>query len=136
MGPLTRLLLRFGTDENALNRILCLRVSCFVLSPHIASGRQARTNLTLCHSQAANHIQVLAQAYKSRYGKDLIDLLKKETSGDYERTLCALAMGPVDSDVHLLHEAIAGAGTKESLVTELLVGRRMWSFNTLAVSLH
>lgn len=64
------------------------------------------------------------QAYKSRYGKDLIELLKKETSGYYERTLCALALGPLEGDVSLLHEAIAGAGTKESIVTEILIGRR------------
>lgn len=71
-------------------------------------------------------MQVLAQAYTSRYGKDLIELLKEETSGNHEKTLCLLAMGPLASDVQLLHDAIAGAGTKESIVTEILVGRRTY----------
>jgi len=78
--------------------------------------------LSFC--QSASQIQVLAQAYKSRYGKDLIDLLKKETSGYYESTLCAITMGLLDNDAQVLHDAIAGAGTKETLVTEILVGRR------------
>lgn len=69
-------------------------------------------------------MQVLAQAYKSRYGKDLVELIKKETSGYYEQTLCLLLSGPLEGDVTLLHEAIAGAGTKETMVTEILVGRR------------
>jgi len=87
----------FGTNENAIHRVLCVR-----------SGEQ---------------IQVLAAAYKGRYGKDLGHVMKKETSGNHERCLTSLVLGPLDYDVEVLAEATHGAGTKESTLTELVIGR-------------
>lgn len=116
----------FGTDENALNRIFCLRVSTPCAQQKLNLQESANSSTDCLMFQTAAQIQVLTEAYKSRYGKNVIDILRKETSGYYEKTLCTIALGPLEGDVQLLHDAIAGAGTKESMVTEILVGRREW----------
>lgn len=73
--------------------------------------------------QAADQLQVLCVAYQARHGKSLIDVIKKETSGYYEDVLVSCLLGPPEHDVELLHRACAGAGTKESLLTEIIIGR-------------
>lgn len=87
----------FGTDEKALHRVLC--------------------------NKPAEQMEVLQEAYKRKFGKDLISLLKSELSGHHEATLCALVSGPLMYDIEWLNMSVAGAGTKESVVTEVLVGR-------------
>lgn len=71
-------------------------------------------------------MQVLVVAYQARHGKSLIDVVKKETSGYYEDVLVSCLLGPLEHDVELLHRACAGAGTKESLLTEMIIGRSMF----------
>lgn len=94
----------FGTNENSLHRIMCFK--------------------------PADQMQVFVAAYKARYGKDVVSVIKSETSGYHERTLVALANGPLDGDADLLHEACAGMGTKELLLTEIIIGRSESSYTS------
>lgn len=75
------------------------------------------------YKQSADQIQVLEAAYKVKFGKDLTGLVKSEVSGYYEKVLVAIIAGPLFHEVECLHAAVAGAGTKESVLTELLIGR-------------
>ncbi|KHJ83291.1 Annexin [Oesophagostomum dentatum] len=55
--------------------------------------------------------QEIARAFKVMYGKDLINDLKSELSGDFEDLILALM------------EPAAGLGTKESLLIEIMTSR-------------
>jgi hypothetical protein len=67
--------------------------------------------------------QEIAEAYKVMYGKDLIHELKSELSGDFETFILALMEIPSHFDAHQLHKAIAGIGTKESVLIEIMTTR-------------
>jgi len=65
--------------------------------------------------------QAAANEFKILYGKDLAGELKKELSGDFEKLLVALLERPDRYDAAQLHHAMAGLGTKESVLIEILV---------------
>ncbi|KAK0526682.1 hypothetical protein OC834_004718 [Tilletia horrida] len=94
----------FGTDESAL---------IGVLAP--LDAWQAVT---------------LRQAFQAATGKDLVNVIEKETSGWFENVLRAKALGAVEYDAWLVHRATAGAGTHEQILNEVLLGRNaqdMWT---------
>jgi annexin A7/11 len=61
----------------------------------------------------------LSRAYAASKGIDLLDLLKKETSGHFEDALVGLVEGPLRWDVALLDRACIGAGTNDTLLVSL-----------------
>ncbi|KAJ3043429.1 Annexin B9 [Rhizophlyctis rosea] len=87
----------FGTDEKALIEVLCKRTP--MQAPQIA------------------------QAYKANFGRDLVKDLESETSGNFKRVMTRCAMALPDVDALELHDAIAGLGTNEDALIEILTGR-------------
>jgi annexin A7/11 len=84
----------FGTDEDAIINVLCRRTN---------AQRQA-----------------IAKCFKTSYGKDLIDDIKSESSGNFEKLLVAL-LTPTDVFyAKELYEAIAGLGTDEDVLIETM----------------
>lgn len=67
--------------------------------------------------------QEIAKAFKVMYGKDLIKDLKSELSGDFEDLIMALMEHPARYDAYQLHKAMAGLGTKESVLIEIMTTR-------------
>jgi annexin A7/11 len=67
--------------------------------------------------------QEIAKAFKVMYGKDLIHDLKSELHGDFEDLILALLEPPARFDAYQLHKAIAGIGTKESVLIEIMTTR-------------
>ncbi|VDN93945.1 unnamed protein product [Brugia pahangi] len=67
--------------------------------------------------------QQIAAAYKTMYGKDLINDLKSELSGDFEDLILALMEPPARYDAQQLHKAMQGLGTKESVLIEIMCSR-------------
>ncbi|KAK3592742.1 hypothetical protein CHS0354_016498 [Potamilus streckersoni] len=86
-----------GTDENALINVLCYR-----------SNPQR---------------QEIALAYKTMFGKDLVEDIKSETSGNFFETLKALLMRPAEYDAYQLRKAMKGLGTDEDVLIEILCTR-------------
>ncbi|XP_030379324.1 annexin B11 isoform X1 [Scaptodrosophila lebanonensis] len=84
----------FGTDENALINIICRRTN---------SQRQE-----------------IQRQYKTHFGKDLIEDIKSETSGNFEKLLVGLLRPIVDFYCAELNDAMAGLGTKEEVLIEIL----------------
>jgi annexin A7/11 len=65
----------------------------------------------------------IIKGYKSHYGKSLESAVNSDTSGNFGKLCCALSKSILDFDVYCLHEAIAGLGTDEDCLIEILVGR-------------
>ncbi|XP_068159157.1 annexin B11 isoform X1 [Drosophila tropicalis] len=84
----------FGTDENALINIICRR-----------SNEQR---------------QEIQRQYKTHFGKDLIEDIKSETSGNFEKLLVGLLRPIVDFYCAELNDAMAGLGTDEEVLIEIL----------------
>ncbi|OCT53628.1 Annexin A11 [Cladophialophora carrionii] len=87
----------FGTDEAALIRILS--------------------------KPDPLQMALLRNTYNQRHRRDLEKDIKSETSKYFRDTLVALVQGPLMHDVHSVHEAIKGLGTKESVLNDVLLGR-------------
>ncbi len=68
-------------------------------------------------------VPALKQAFQQRHGRSLEHDVEKEVSGHFEMCLLSILRGPLQNDVWSLHKAIHGAGTKEQLLDEVLVGR-------------
>ncbi|KAL9607840.1 MAG: hypothetical protein Q9167_007288 [Letrouitia subvulpina] len=68
-------------------------------------------------------LPVLKSTYQQRHHRSLEDDIKKECSGYFELALVSILRGPLAQDVWCLNRALKGAGTKESLLDDVLVGR-------------
>lgn len=93
-GVLRKAMKGFGTDEDALISVIC-----------------RRTN---------NERQEIAKAFKTSYGKDLINDIKSETKNNFEKLLVA-CLTPTEQYLCMeINEALAGAGTDEEVLIEVL----------------
>jgi len=100
----------FGTDEKALIRILAPKDPL--------------------------QINVLRQTYNHRFGKILEKEVAGETSGWFEQGLRAIIRGPLNQDVHLLHEALSGPGTKEIVLNDVLLARSNADMRAIKEAYH
>lgn len=66
---------------------------------------------------------MVTSVYKQFYGKDLVEVLRKETSGNFGKTLHYLILPPLMLDVELIRNAVVGAGTNERCLVHVLMGR-------------
>uniref|UniRef100_A0A1B0D9S0 Annexin n=1 Tax=Phlebotomus papatasi TaxID=29031 RepID=A0A1B0D9S0_PHLPP len=95
----------FGTDEDALINVIC-----------------RRTN---------EQRQMIARDYKTNFGKDLIEDIKSETTGNFENLLVALMTPIVDFYAMELHEAMSGMGTDEDVLIEVLGSMSNYEIHTI-----
>lgn len=68
-------------------------------------------------------INLLREAFQRRHRRDLISDIKSETSSWFEEGLVMLARGPLLNDVHMLYNAMDGAGTNEDIMNDILLRR-------------
>lgn len=68
-------------------------------------------------------MEQLATDYNRRFMRDLLKDIKSETKGDFEDTLMALIQGPLQNDVYTLSSSMQGAGTDETALADVLLGR-------------
>lgn len=86
-----------GTDEDAIIKVLCKRS---------------------CHQR-----QEIKKEFKQMYGRDLIDDLKSELSGNFEKVMVALMLPHADYDATCIHNAVKGLGTNDDTLIEILASR-------------
>jgi annexin A7/11 len=86
-----------GTDEDAIIKILTTRNNA--------------------------HRYMLKQRYQALLGRDLINDLKSELQGHFEDVCLALLESPYELDCRSLHEAMTGAGTRDSTLIEIIATR-------------
>ena len=70
--------------------------------------------------------QLIKQAYKTAYGRDLIADLKSELRGKFEDAVVALFEAPIEYDCSQLRNAMKGAGTDEDTLIEIIASRPNW----------
>ncbi|XP_046715444.1 annexin A6 isoform X3 [Silurus meridionalis] len=87
------------------------------------SDKEAILDLVTSRSNAQR--QDICSAYKTLYGKDLIEDLKYELTGKFERLIVSLMRPPAYHDAKEIKDAIkgSGAGTNERCLIELLASR-------------
>ncbi|XP_066446807.1 annexin A6 isoform X2 [Eleutherodactylus coqui] len=85
------------------------------------SDKQAILDLITSRSNQ-QRIQII-QAYKSLYGKDLIEDLKYELTGKFERLIVGLMRPPAYFDAKEIKDALDGVGTDEKCLIEILASR-------------
>uniref|UniRef100_A0A8C7H2T3 Annexin n=1 Tax=Oncorhynchus kisutch TaxID=8019 RepID=A0A8C7H2T3_ONCKI len=95
----------------------------------IGSDKEAILDLVTGRSNAQR--QEIVQAYKSSYGKNLIDDLKYELTGKFERLIVSLMRPQAYHDAKEIHDAIKGAGTDEKCLIEVLASRNNQQIHNL-----
>ncbi|XP_062249202.1 annexin A6 isoform X2 [Platichthys flesus] len=87
----------------------------------IGSDKEAILDLVTSRSNAQR--QETIAAYKSSFGQDLIEDLKYELTGKFERLIVSLMRTPAYHDAKEIHDAVKGAGTHERCLIEVLASR-------------
>jgi annexin A7/11 len=76
-------------------------------------------------------INVIRTEYKKRFMKDLVAHIQSETSKYFEEGLVQIVRGPLVTDCYVLYRAIQGAGTNETMLNDVLVGRSNADMNAI-----
>ncbi|KAK4990161.1 hypothetical protein LTR66_006877 [Elasticomyces elasticus] len=76
------------------------------------------------------------QAFYQRHKRNLLADIESETSGYFRDGLAAIVRGPLEQDVYNLNRAIAGLGTKENLLNDVLLGRSNADLNAIKAHYH
>ncbi|XP_037329032.2 annexin A5b isoform X1 [Pungitius pungitius] len=87
----------------------------------LGTDEAAILQLVVARSNAQR--QQIKVAYKTLFGKDLVDTLKGELGGKFETLIVGLMTAPLAYDVSALRHAIKGAGTDEKVLVEILASR-------------
>uniref|UniRef100_A0A6Q2YJJ4 Annexin n=1 Tax=Esox lucius TaxID=8010 RepID=A0A6Q2YJJ4_ESOLU len=98
----------------------------------IGSDKEAILDLVTGRSNAQR--QEIVKAYKSSYGKDLIDDLKYELTGKFERLIVSLMRPQAYHDAKEIHDALKGAGTDEKCLIEVLASRNNQQIHALVAA--
>ncbi|KAI9846424.1 MAG: hypothetical protein M1837_004015 [Sclerophora amabilis] len=74
---------------------------------------------------------LIRSTFSHRHGKSLESRIESETSGYFRDGLMALVRGPLEQDVYNVHRSIKGAGTKETLLNDVILGRSNADLNAI-----
>lgn len=95
----------FGTNEKSLINVLCRRTNYQRLE--------------------------ISKAFQTAYGRDLIDDIKTETSGNFQKLLVALLTPTIEFYAQELFDAIASKGSDESALIEVLCTKTNYEINLI-----
>ncbi|KAL3427862.1 annexin [Phlyctema vagabunda] len=76
-------------------------------------------------------MHAIRDAYSRKHRRNLLTDVQGETSGWLEEGLCAIIRGPLVQDCVNLHNAMAGPGTKEKVLNDVLLGRSNADMNAI-----
>ncbi|KAL0946520.1 hypothetical protein HGRIS_012732 [Hohenbuehelia grisea] len=115
----------FGTNESQCSLLTSVffREADFSVTVYPVIKTLAPLNAIQAHT--------LSVQYKAAKGRDLGDLIAKETSSWFAMGLRGIILGPVTWDVELVHRAVSGLGTHEDLLNEILLSRTNDEINIL-----
>lgn len=87
------------------------------------AGTDEKAIVSVVSNRSADQRQAIKKMYKTMFGKDLIDNLKSELSGNFSKLMIALFADPEYYDAHCLRDAMKGAGTSEGILIEIMCTR-------------
>ncbi|XP_069599983.1 annexin A5 isoform X1 [Ranitomeya imitator] len=86
-------------------------------------GTDEDTIMKILTSRSNYQRQQIGVAFKTLFGRDLVDDLKSELTGKLEKVIIALMTPSNLYDAYELRHAIKGAGTDENVLIEILASR-------------
>ncbi|XP_057852757.2 annexin D5 [Cryptomeria japonica] len=86
-------------------------------------GCNTKTVIEILGHRDARQRPMIRQAYQTMYADDLIRRLDSELRGNLKRAVILWMYDPADRDAVLLKEALAGAGTKDKTLVEIICSR-------------
>lgn len=86
-------------------------------------GTDENTIIQLTATRSYKDRLSIKQAYKTAFGRDILEDLKSELSGDFLKVVQGMWMSHVEYDVIELYNAFKGAGTDEDAVSEIIGSR-------------
>ncbi|XP_051895299.1 annexin A5-like [Pristis pectinata] len=86
-------------------------------------GTDESAIISILTTRSSNQRIKISLQYKTLFGRDLIEDLKSELGGKFEKVIVGLMKTPLQYDVSELHNAIKGAGTDEKCLIEILASR-------------
>jgi annexin A7/11 len=94
-------------------------------------GTDEKTLIRTLSSKDPLQVDAIRAAFERNFRRNLISDIKGETSGWFETGLVQLVRGPLMSDVHNLHHAMSGPGTKEKVMNDVLLSRTNADLNAI-----
>jgi annexin A7/11 len=79
---------------------------------------------------------LLRNTYSQRIGRNLEKDIHSETSSFFREGLLQLVRGPLLADVHNVHNAIKGVGTREAALNDVLLGRSNADMRAIKQAYH
>jgi annexin A7/11 len=86
-------------------------------------GTDDKTLSTIIATRTRDQLVQIATVFQAKFGKTLESFIKGDTSGGYQDLLVALITPKADYDARLLHNAVAGVGTDDDQLIEVLCTR-------------
>ncbi|KAF4512437.1 hypothetical protein G6O67_001577 [Ophiocordyceps sinensis] len=86
-------------------------------------GTDEKALISILSSKDPLQIDLLRNTFDRSFSRNLIKDIKSETSSWFEMALVQLARGPLLADVHGLYDSMAGPGTKEVVLNDILLSR-------------
>ncbi|CAK7262926.1 hypothetical protein SEPCBS57363_000305 [Sporothrix epigloea] len=86
-------------------------------------GTDEKTLIRVLADKDPLQVDAIRSTYHRLHRRDLVHDIESETGSWFEYGLVALCRGPLLNDVHMLHQAMIGPGTKESVLNDILLSR-------------
>ena len=99
-------------------------------------GTDETTLINILSKPDPLQMALLRNTYSQRLGRNLEKDVASETSSSFKEGLTALVRGPLGTDVHNVHKAIKGLGTKESVLNDVLLGRSNADMRAIKQAYH
>ena len=94
---------------------------CLVLRNAVHGwGTDEKAIINIIVNRNAAQRAEIRRTYKACFGKDLINRLKEDTSGNFKDIICAMFMTPPEYDAYCLYKAMKGLGTNEGVLIEII----------------
>ena len=94
-------------------------------------GTDEATLIKVVANRTNRQRQLIKEQYKSTYGRDLVEDLKKECHGKLEDAFVALFTDPIEYDADALRGAMKGIGTTEDTLIEIISSRSPQHMNAV-----